>query len=255
MSDLHRVDELGFADFVAMLLVETLDAIVASHTSQEERLAALTIAADQTVEEFAASITDEVLEAALVQRFPDGQGGTAVVAGAPPPSQDDLDSLDISLRKGDVEDGVTSKGRVLTKAGARRISDGVRLHLARTNLESIRRVALAGVPRVRVDGGVLRSKLTFSALRREETSNDDTPADGPATLSHPVLARDIGLLAARPQLTYMPVLQKGLLDSIASTRLTVSPAAAKTPDPGGGSEQESNATIYGEVEIHFHTEA
>lgn len=71
MPELQRVDELGFADFVAMLLVETLDAIVASHTSQEERLRALASAAEQNIEEFTSSITDDIVSAALAQLFPD----------------------------------------------------------------------------------------------------------------------------------------------------------------------------------------
>ena len=40
------VSDVGFAEFVAVLLVETLDSIVASHASQEARLRALDAAAD-----------------------------------------------------------------------------------------------------------------------------------------------------------------------------------------------------------------
>lgn len=261
MADLQRVDELGFADFVAMLLVETLDAIVASHTSQEERLRALASAAEQSIEEFTENITDEVVGAALVRLFPDAEGGTAVAAGAPPPSQFDLDSLGISLRKADAEGEPGTSSHRLTKAGVRRITEGVRTHLAAANLASIRRVALEGVPRVRVDGGVLRSKLTFSAVRREESQSDAAPEPARSGTGAAPVLRDLGLSTV----SYLPVLQKGLLDSIASTRLTVSPAVIKpgggTGGTGGGStgegtstESQSTATIYGEVEIHFHTE-
>lgn len=252
MPELQRVDELGFADFVAMLLVETLDAIVASHTSQEERLRALASAAEQNIEEFTSSITDDIVSAALAQLFPDGKGGTAVEEGAAPPSREDLDAIGIALVRGDVE----GSNEVLTARGVRRIAEGVRLHLAQSNLESIRRVALGGVPRVRVDGGVLRSKLTFSAMRRAESPSEKvTPAGGIGRVSSlPLLSES--------RFAYVPILQKGLLDSIASTRLTVSPALTRPPvgggsgSTGGGSNtQESNATIYGEVEIHFHTEA
>lgn len=260
MADLQRVDELGFADFVAMLLVETLDAIVASHTSQEERMRALANAAEQSVEEFAANITDEVLDAALAQLFPGEQGGTAVVAGAPPPSREDLDALDITLGKRDTVVDDTTRRPVLTEQGARTLTDGVRTHLAQTNLESIRRVALEGVPRVRVDGGVLRSKLTFSAMRRTQEEPGDGDADrvDPGRLA-PAAVSNLELLSARAGRSYVPLLQKGLLDSIASTRLTVKPALGVVPGgsgtgSGSGSEQETNATIYGEVEIRFHTE-
>jgi len=63
------------------------------------------------------------------------------------------------------------------------------------------------------------------------------------------------------KVSYLPAIQKGVIGSIAGTRLTVSPALSR-PGSGGGSPtpgrgqggEQTNATIYGEVEIHFHTE-
>lgn len=269
MPQMQRVSELGFADFVAMLLVETLDAIVASHSSQEERLRALNAAADQDLEDFTATIADEIVEGTLAELFPDGSGGTAVVEGGQVPPVTDLTTLGIVLTRAAVKAGR------LTSAGVSQIRDAVRAQLARTHWESLQEVARHGVPRVRVDGGVLRSKLTFSALSRTASSEPDVPdepgrpetppgpaASGTRTVTRvpvvpdrEVLVRDLptGWPLASPRQALL--LQRGVLDSIARTRLTVRPALPA----GGGSQEppageESTATIYGEVEIRFHTE-
>lgn len=261
MPQLQRVSELGFADFVAMLLVETLDAIVASHSSQEERLRALSAAADQDLEEFAATIADEIIEGTLAEFFPDGTGGTSVVPGGEVPPVSDLATLGIVLTQGAVQDGR------LTSDGVSQIRDAVRAQVARTHWESLQEVARHGVPRVRVDGGVLRSKLTFSALSRTEEGDPEGPTDPAPSGTRPVTrvpdGPDHGVLPGRglvfPGRAGTPrqalLLQRGVLDSIAKTRLTVRPAVPT----GGGTQdspvgEESTATLYGEVEIRFHTE-
>lgn len=259
MPQVQRVTELGFADFVAMLLVETLDAIVASHSSQEERLRALSAAADQDLEDFAVNIADEIVEGTLAELFPDGSGGTAVVTGGQVPPVADLTTLGIVLTQAAVKAGK------LTAAGVSQIREAIRARLARTHWESLQEVARHGVPRVRVDGGVLRSKLTFSALSRTAQDEPEEPT-GPAPSGTRTVTRVPGLLdRVLPQdalpsgLLATPrqalLLQRGVLDSIAKTRLTVRPAALA----GGDSQdsptgEESTATIYGEVEIRFHTE-
>ena len=260
MPQVQRVSELGFADFVAMLLVETLDAIVASHSSQEERLRALSAAADQDLEDFTANIADEIVEGTLAEIFPDGSGGTAVVEGGQVPPVRDLTTLGIVLTQAAVRAGK------LTSAGVSQIRDAVRAQLGRTHWESLQEVARHGVPRVRVDGGVLRSKLTFSALSRtaqDEPEGPTSPAPSgtrtvtrvPGVPDREVLARDLPVLGPLASPRQALLLQRGVLDSIAKTRLTVRPAAPA----GGGSQEppageESTATIYGEVEIRFHTE-
>lgn len=175
------------------------------------------------------------------------------------PSPEGLSRLGIVLTRAAVRDNT------LTAAGVDQIREGVRRYLAVSHRESLQEVAQRGVPRVHVDGGVLRSKLTFSALRRdddeEEAQEGPTRLDGPGrtpqTLRDPALLLPprvgVPILAER---RYLPVLQRGVLDSIARTRLTVTPAVAGGSgggaDDGGGSQ--TSATIYGEVEIHFHTE-
>lgn len=190
MAEFQRIEELGFADFIAMLLVETLDSIVAAHASQEERLRALEDAALQDPAEFAATaITDDMIELGLQEFFPDGRGGTVIAAGGPVPDEATLGVPNIDLGPKDIED---SK---LTDAGVRTIKQGVRLRLAQQNLEALQEVARQGVPRVRVDGGVLRSKLTFSAIQRGATDSGGQrgtakSADGPEPLVLPMRIRE-----------------------------------------------------------------
>lgn len=261
MSQLQRVSELGFADFVAMLLVETLDAIVASHSSQEERLRALSAAADQDLEDFAGTLAEEIVEGTLAELFPDGTGGSTVVPGGEVPPVTDLATLGIVLTTAGVQDGK------LTSEGVSQIRDGVRAQLARTHWESLQEVARHGVPRVRVDGGVLRSKLTFSALSRTELGEPEGPTDpapsGTRTVTRVPDGPDDGVLPG-PGLRFPDrlgtprqalLLQRGVLDSIATTKLTVRPAVPMgggPQDPSAG--EQSMATLYGEVEIRFSTE-
>ena len=158
--------DVGFADFVAVLLVETLESIVAAHTSQEERLAALRAAADLTASEFAsAAITTELLDATAARLLPDGEGGTTLAVGGPVPPDDALAELDVTLGAKD------SDPAGLTAAGVSRIRDAVALYLARRQLDAVREADARGLPRVRVEGGTLRAKLNFTAV--------DTAAPGP----------------------------------------------------------------------------
>lgn len=240
------VSDVGFAEFVAVLLVETLDSIVASHASQEDRLRALEAAADVTPEEVAAtSITGGMVDLTLVELLPDGKGGTTVTVGGPTPSADVLAELEVTVPQ---RDGGLSSGDV----GA--IRNAVALFLARRHLESVQEVRRRGVPRVLVDGGTLRAKLAFSTTRR--TAADAAPAR-PATpgLSPAATRSVLGTLPVSrigdlvgPRAT---ILRPEVLDGIRDLRLRVRPPTATT-EPG---EPGDRADIFGEIEIRFRTEA
>ncbi|KRE43297.1 hypothetical protein [Knoellia sp. Soil729] len=239
------VSDVGFAEFVAVLLVETLDSIVASHASQEDRLRALDAAADMTAEEVAAtSITAGMVDLALVELFPDGQGGTSVTVGGPTPTPEVLTELGVSLPS---RDGGLSSSDV----GALR--NAVALHLAQRHLESVREVRRRGVPRVLVDGGTVRAKLAFSTVRSAPA--EPSPARRAAPGLTPAVTRSvlrdipisrIGDLIG-PRAT---VLRPEVLDGIRDLRLRVRPPVA-SPEPG---EPANRADIFGEVEIRFRTE-
>lgn len=231
----NALADIGFADFVAMLLVETLDSIVASHTSQEERLRALEGAADLTAEEFATvGLSDELVASSLARLFPDGDGGTSVVVGGPVPDKAALAELGVEL----APDG--AEGRKLTESGVAAVLDGLRLYLAVQQQEAMRAVARRGVPRVLVDGGTLRAKVDFTAVSAGSSDSQRVP--------EPRTPTDIGLRTTL--LPFMSPLTKGVLDSIRTTRLMV-----VQPKPGTDpAEPTSRTTITGEVEIRFRTE-
>lgn len=239
------VSDVGFAEFVAVLLVETLDSIVASHASQEDRLRALDAAADMTPEEVAAtSITGGMVDLTLVELFPDGTGGTTVAVGGPTPGSETLTELGITLP---VCDGGLSTGDVSS------IRNAIALVLARRHLESVQEVRRRGVPRVLVDGGTVRAKLAFSTVRTK--TPQPTPARRVAPGLSPAVTRSVleGIPLTRlsdligPRAT---ILRPEVLDGIRDLRLRVRPPVAST-QPG---EPAERAEIFGEVEIRFRTE-
>lgn len=247
MPEQTRLEEIGFADFVAVLLVETLDSIIAAHTSQEERLRALNESVQMDEEVFAqAGISAEQVYAALVEIFPDPEGGTTVVAGGPAPDKEVLTELGITLPAGSVnQNGLTSTGVTAIENGIRRI-------LAARQLEALREVARRGAPRLVVDRGTLRAKLTFSAQSTGSApapspgpTPGPTPAPDPQRPTRPVRVPP-GRLARR--LTWVPPLRSGVLDSVRDVRLKVATPSA------GGPGSSSSTQVYGEVEISFHTE-
>lgn len=231
---------IGFADFVAVLIVETLDSIVAAHTSQEERMRALDDAVRLTPEEFAATaISDEVLTAALIELFPDGKGGTTLVVGGPVPPTEVLAELHITLDTKSVE-GAPPK-QTLTTRGVRQVTNGLTLHLATRQLEAMREAASRGVPRVVVDGGTLRAKVRFTTSKATATPS---PARGGAARgggAGPVDSLAAGLVR------FDTPLRTGILDSIRDLRLKVVTPIVGEPTP------TDRAEIQGEVEIRFRT--
>lgn len=258
----NTVADVGFAEFVATLLVETLDSIVASHTSQEERLRALESAAGLTAQEIAATtITAGMVDAAVADLFPDGEGGTTIRTKGPAPGADALEELGIELK--DRPDGLTS-------ADVTTIRNAVALFLAARYLESVREVARRGVPRVLVEGGTLRAKLAFTTTRTSpgtagtpaaaSSPGTSGPASGvavarPSTGLSPAVARaalaDVGstrlrLIESARTLAFRPE----VLDGIRDLKLLVRPPATSTT-PG---EPEERADVFGEIEIRFRTE-
>ncbi|MEO7131966.1 MAG: hypothetical protein ABIZ07_11370 [Dermatophilaceae bacterium] len=252
--------DVGFADFVAVLLVETLESIVAAHTSQEERLSALQAAAGLTVEEFAQTgITTELLDATADRLFPDGEGGSTLAVGGPLPDRDALDELGATLEKRDVKD------KTLTASGVDRIREALTLYLARRQLEAFREADARGIPRVRVEGGTLRAKLNFTAVDTSPRSPERSVDPEASTTQRAGLAARGGAVTAAANLglgrlpgtvrnqliAWDSPLQAGILDSIRRTRLVVSTPVVATG--GGEPEPTSRTEVFGEVEIRFRT--
>ncbi|MFN8046608.1 MAG: hypothetical protein U0Q08_11275 [Dermatophilaceae bacterium] len=254
-QDPHSV---GFADFVAVLIVETLDSIVAAHTSQEERMRALDEALDLSVEDFAATaISDDVLATALIQSFPDGKGGTALIVGGPVPPDSTLEELAVKLTGSDVE-GIAPK-QTLTARGVKRVTDALALHLASRQLAALREARGRGVPRVLVDGGTLKARVNFTTTRATAQPTT-TPAGARSATGTPTRAMTSGPQPVLRTLTrptdalavgmvrFATPLRAGILESIHDLRLNVLTPRTDTPTPA-----TDRADIQGEVEIRFRT--
>ncbi|MGL5852838.1 MAG: hypothetical protein ACRCZD_18825 [Phycicoccus sp.] len=252
--------DVGFAEFVAVLLVETLDSIVASHTSQEERLRALEAAAGLTPEEVAATtITSAMVDATVTELFPDGDGGTTVRTGGPVPGVDALDELGIELK---------DRPNGLAATDVTTIRNAVALFLARRHLASVQEVARRGVPRVLVEGGTLRAKLAFTTNRVPSGSATGaaTRAAAPRAatrVSGSTVSSGLSPAVARSALAGLGVarldeidaarrlaIHPEVLDGIRDLRLHVRPPVIET-EPG---QPTDRADVFGEVEIRFRTE-
>lgn len=266
--------DLGFAEFVSTLLSETIDSIIASQMSQEERLRALLESVNLPREDFAAiAIGDDDVERALVRLFGDGEGGHQLAVGVKVPAEL-LEVIGVEL------DGAGG----IDAAGVAAVREGVRLLLAVQQQDALRATARQGVPRVIVDAGKLRAKLTFSAVHiGDEGEGDSAAAAGPSGAAAGPAAgpigggaaggaaattnlRDIALGAGRPVFASRIDLGNIAIPGIASTslhranlvraipeairdvRLQVRPASAA--DPQGDT---SRTDVYGEVEISFRT--
>lgn len=237
-----RPVDVGFAEFVSTLLSETLDSIVASQTDQERRRQAFFRAAELDLEDFAtAYVTDEELVQALVDLLPDGQGGTALAVGAAPPSDDTLAELDVALRSGDLDES----GR-LTAQGVRRVEGGVRLLVAAQRRAALQDAVHRGLPRVLVDQGRVAARLTFQTVSTADEGGDEEDTPPPQVLAARPLASGavrgiVDLPAAR--------LASAIPTAIRDLRLQVRPAGAQD------TSDTARASVFGEVELTFRTEA
>lgn len=247
MSDATSASwDMGLADFVAKLVVETFESVIAASASQEERMAALEEAAGLDLAGFAGTaITDNLLNAAVARLFPDDQGGNSLVVGSPVPDAGLLEELDIQLAKADI------KGGKLTQQGVTRVREGVALYLAARQRDAFREAQARGIPRIRVDRGVLRARVDFNAVERSPADDDAAGKAGRVALGKRVLATAGRQVPWRERLNTLTPLQSSVLDTIRRTRLMVS-----TPQRGEDDEDPATrrSSAFGEVEIHFRVE-
>lgn len=160
--------DVGFAQFTAALITQTLDAVIAAQLQQEEKLLKLREAAGLTPARFAEeAISSEDVADELARLFPKPQYPEDVTPGTPyqpkSPSQSEeppiLDLTGYVMKKGDwakQEDGL-----VITGEGYRNIAATVRLKLAIERQTGLLQMVRHGIPRVVVDHGRVNAKLFF----------------------------------------------------------------------------------------------
>lgn len=250
MASVPTPVDVGFAEFVSLLLSETLESVLAAQTGQEEQRRALIEAASLTVEEFADGfVTETDVELFLAELLPGEKGGTSAVVGGPAPSPEVLESLAIELEANDVRD------RKLTRRGAARIREAVRVVVAERRLDALQASAQRGIPRVIVDEGRIVAKLTFSAVTLTEEEDDQPrPSSRPTTTVGRAGLVDVARLRATPTAgVAQPLgsistghLARALPAAIRDIRLIVKPATTEEAT-------STRAEVYGEVELRFQT--
>lgn len=162
--------ELGFAEFASALISETLNAVVTSILVQEKQAAQLEQQALQSKEQYAKeNLTDELIRQEVIRLFPSTTNTadkSAVDAGEPySQSKEGEESpavyskVGYKITKGDLT--VVGGKTVISKAGYANILAAARLALAEQHLNILRTVVARGIPRVYVDNGHIKSKLTL----------------------------------------------------------------------------------------------
>ena len=164
----NTLGNVGFAQFTAALITQTLDAVIAAQLQQEEKVRKLQKAAGLAPTQFAEeAISLEDVENELARLFPTSQYPGGIVPGAPysPESKDLPENPPIFSNAGyKMKDGDWAKQEgktVITETGYKNVLAHVRLTLAVEQHTSILEMMRHGIPRVVVDHGRINAKLFF----------------------------------------------------------------------------------------------
>jgi hypothetical protein len=255
-NDIPTPIEMGFAEFTAKLISETFDAIIVSQAAQEEKTEEMLELVNMPLDVFAEhAVTDLEVEEALRRLFPGGdeEHAHAVFVGAPyqPPTEQTSESppftrfLDVTFDEGDLEGGET-----LTEAGVAKIYAATRQRLAGARYRALQQIVTQGVPRVLVDSGRIRAKLTFQVVQIEEEEEAEEPESEPAGPTAPPLTA-LPLSGVQRVVGISPLERfTGLTRPFTAPniRLSVRQADDKAPQTS-----QLKADIFSEVEITFKT--
>ncbi|MFO8047818.1 MAG: hypothetical protein R6U29_02195 [Desulfosudaceae bacterium] len=246
--------QLDLTEFVSKLIHDTFNAITVSSKEQAEAYFELTRLASLDYESFRDKyITDEAVDEELTRLFPSGGEDPArphlVYAGAPyhydKGSGRETPALYEQLG---YTTGRSQRQRKTlaaeTVAAAREL---VQNTMADQHYASFKEIIKRGIPRVIIDSGRILAKLSLKASKtdgNDEAATGDTAGSGSAAVSHVkdhsrTLAGDFN----------QSLLSRHVARKLASTRVDV-----LLPDPGGATTQ-TNASLWGEVEIKFRTVA
>lgn len=233
--------ELGFSEFVAKLISDTFEAVVASGISQEKGWAQLEEILTLDMPDFIEAIVDEgMVEDEMARLFPDGKGGTVV-------------ARDLSYKKGDPDKGIREeppikaltgyqpRTRKLTASDVNAIRQAVKQSLGRQQFDVLNKIHSRGNTRVIVDAGKVNAKLNFEIQQVEEEGEERSRAGRPSATG--TEARRIFAKHNFPGLGELarPV-------ELRNIKFFVKPPTDKDPQT-----HQVKANVYGEVEIQFKT--
>lgn len=194
MGDVTRLSELGFSEFVSLLVTDTLDAVISSLLEQEKRIAQIQQTILITPAEFGRRyISDEVVRAEILQIFPSEEGNDKSTVdngsvyfparGEKKEAPAVFELTGYSMAEGDYQKG--TKTFVITQEGYENIANAIRERLASHQMDSLRVLASRGIPRIYIDHGIIKAKLNF---RLEEKEDKTTAPTFPQTLK-PTIGR------------------------------------------------------------------
>lgn len=238
-----RPGEVEFAQFTAVLIADTLDAIIAAQLGQEEKVRELQEMAGLDVAQFAEeTITEEDVEIELARLFSSPERAHSVMPGSQyipsAPGREEvppvLSTTGYTMTEADWQR--TDQGYVFTEVGYRHILSHVRMGLAAKQLENVLQLVRRGIPRVVVDHGRINTKLTFHLSQVQKGESTETANirgfKGPGT--------------AYLMRSSAPLMR--ISRSPAPFKLTVKPADLRRPEL-----LRLSVNLVGEVEITFKT--
>jgi hypothetical protein len=242
MPDIPVPVEIEFADFIARLITETSEAVIAAQSEQEYRYSEITATATLDAGEFAARyITDQEVDEELAQLFPSNQPDQphAIFVGAPyKPGATGVNespnltaALGLTPEHADLHTARAGQPATLTASAVSKIRHATRLRLATAHLAILRKTVARGFPLVAVDSGRINAKVSLELVRA-------TSAAPPSRVARLVaLLKQLARLAAQPA----PHEQQNF-------RVVVRMADARLPQA-----QKLQVNVFGEVEITFKT--
>lgn len=235
-----RLGDVGFAEFTATLLRETLEALIAAQLDQEEKIRTLLEMTELDPGRFVEEVVPvEAAEQELARLLPSENATHSAVAGAPYSSAraDAPEAPPIFERTGYQmqEEDFDAQGSVITEAGAANILNHTRRQLAEAQRTHLVSMAQSGIPRIVVDSGRVNAKLTFQ-LSKTSIPGGSTPAAAGLSLDPSPATR---LPSARIQ---------SIQQSIKPLIFQVKPVDPRRPEI-----TRASANVVGEVEFTFKT--
>lgn len=207
--------DVGFAQFTAALITQTLDAVIAAQLQQEEKIRKLQEAAGLAPAQFAEeAVPLEDVEDELARLFPVAQYPNGVAAGVPyiPASRTQPEEPPISSLTGySMKEGDRAKQAdaiIITETGYRNIVAHMRMTLAAERHTNILQMMRRGIPRVVVDHGRVNAKLFF------QFSSVSTSGGGSPTLQKGMLPQLVvkAVELRRPEVARLTVNVVGEVD-------------------------------------------
>ncbi len=218
--------EVGFSEFTAALITQTLDAVISAQLGQEERARRLEELATMDLARFAEeAVKPDEADNELARLFPAEGFAHGVMPGAPysPPRQGYAETPPVqqltgyAVKPGDLSK--TAEGTKIAEAGYRNILMHVRMALAEARRNIMLQMVRRGMPRVVVDHGKVNAKLTFQ-LSKETGTAQPKVAEAIKGVSPLLQIRTLPGLTVRPVEMWRPEVARLNINIVGEVEIT-----------------------------------